>query len=117
MIYSESQLIELAHKNPKELARILASPDVDNRTLTFGAEILGGEVFEEELVIPVLKKLLKHFNAMVREGAMMGVSSFFSNKRMPSDILDRLKVMASSDPSLGNREYAKDLISSFESNL
>jgi len=116
MNYSENQITELAQNNPKELVRILISPDVDVRTLTYGVEVLGGEISDEELVVPVFRKLLKHVNAMVREGAMMGIAAFYDGKKPPRDILERLKALASSDPSPTNKETAKSLLSDLESN-
>lgn len=115
MNYSENQITELVHNNPKELVKILTSPDVDVRVLTYGVEILGGEITDEELAIPVFRKLLKHVNALVREGAMMGIAAFFDGKKPPRDILDRLKVLATSDPSPTNKETAKSLLSDIES--
>lgn len=114
MNYSEAQLTQLAQSNPKELARILTSPNASTQTLTFGAEILGGEVKDEEIVLPVLRKLLKHVNAIVREGAAIGISSFYLEKKPPQDILDRLKVMASNDPSPAIRDTAKSMIEDYE---
>lgn len=112
MIFSENQLISLASNNPKELIKILTSPDIDVGTLTYGVEILAGEPIEEELILPVFMKLLKHFNAMVREGAMVGVSAYFS-KKVPQELFDRLKIISASDPSCNNKEYAKDLLKDF----
>jgi hypothetical protein len=115
MRYSENQLNDLVSNDPKELARILISPDVDVRTLTYGVEILGGEVSDEELTCPVFRKLLRHMNASVREGAINGVAAFFSNKKPPRDILDRLKAISISDPSPNNKECAKTLLDNLES--
>jgi vesicle coat complex subunit len=114
MNYSDNQLTALAQKNPKELARILSSPNADIRMLTYGAEILGGEVNDEEVVLPVLKLLLKHMNAIVREGALLGVSSFFINKKPPADILEKLKAMSIGDPSPTIKDTAKGLLKDFE---
>ena len=113
MTYSDKQLKMLASSNPKELVRILNSSNVDNSTLTFGAEILGGEVKEEELVLPVLRKLLKHVNAVVREGSMIGLEAFYGDKTPPQDIVDRLKVMSCGDPSPTLKEMAKDLLKEY----
>src|SRR6185369_2197059 len=114
MNYSDNQLISLAKTNPKELSRILTSPNADIRLLTSGAEILGGEVTDETLVLPVLRQLLKHVNAIVREGACIGVSSFYLEKKPPQDILDRLKVMSTNDPSPTLKDYAKTMLRDFE---
>ena len=115
MSYSENQLNAQAKDNPKELVRILTSPNADVRTLTYGAEILGSEVTDEELVLPALRMLLKHVNAIVREGAMLGVSSFYLEKTPHKDILDRLKVMVKNDPSPSLKEFAQQILEEFES--
>lgn len=114
MKYSDNQLTTLAQNNPKELARVLISPNADIRMLTSGAEILGGEVTDETVVLPVLRMLLKHVNAIVREGAAIGLSSFYLERRPPADIMDRLKVMSTNDPSPTLREYAKTMLRDFE---
>lgn len=113
MNYSQTQLKTLAQNNPKELARILTSPNADIHTLTFGAELLG-EVSDERIVHPTLRQLLKHINAIVREGALMGVSSFYMEKRPPQDILDRLRAIASNDPSPSLRGDAKSILEDLE---
>lgn len=114
MNYSENQLTQLAQTNPKELARILTSSNASVPMLTFGAEILGGEVKDETIVLPVLRQLIKHVNAIVREGAAIGISSFYMEKKPPQDILDRLKIMASNDPSPTLKDYAKSMLEDFE---
>lgn len=116
MNYSENQLIELAKNNPKELARILTSSSANTHTLTFGAEILGGEVEDEEIVLPALRILIKHINAVVREGAANGISSFYSMKEVPppQDIWNRLKVMSTNDPSPSLRETCEIMLKDFE---
>lgn len=116
MIYSEMQLRNLAKSNPKELSRILISPNADVHTLTFGSEILGNEVTDESLVLPPLRVLLKHVHATVREGAMIGISSFYTeiDKKPPQDVLDRFKVIGSNDPSPTLKEFARDLLKDLE---
>jgi hypothetical protein len=114
MSYSEIQIKDLAQNNPKELIRILTSPNVDTHMLTFGAELLGAEVSDETLVLPALRRLLKHINAVVREGAMAGVSSFYLDRKPPQDVLDKLKIMTKADPSPTIREYAQNLLEDFE---
>lgn len=113
MSYSQNQLKTMAQSSPKELARILTSPNADVHTLTFGAELLG-DVPDERLVLPTLRILLKHVNAVVREGAMMGLSSFYMERKPPQDILDRLRVMIKSDPSPSNKEFAGTILKDFE---
>lgn len=114
MSYSETQLTALAKNNPKELVRIITNPNSDVRTLTFGAEILGGEVKDENLVLPALKQLLKHVNAVVREGAMLGVSAFYLETKPPQEILDRLKKIEHTDPSPTCKDFASSLLEGYE---
>lgn len=113
MNYSQNQLKTLAQNNPKELARILSSPNVDVHTLTFGAELLG-DIADERIVLPTLRQLLKHINAIVREGAVMGVSSFYMEKKPPQDIIERLRAIANSDPSPSLRGDAKAVLEDLE---
>jgi hypothetical protein len=113
MSYSEYQLKALAKSNPKELIRIITSPNSDVHALTFGAELLGEEVKDENLVLPALRQLLKHINAIVREGAMLGVSSFYIEKKPPQDILDRLKRISISDPSPSCKDCATSILEEY----
>lgn len=113
MIYSEEQLVNLAKFNTEELVRILTNPGENHNTLTLGADILATEVKDEQVVLPVLKKLLKHINALVREGAVIGVNSFYSDKNAPQEILDRLAQISKSDPSSNLRSFAKDSLEKY----
>jgi hypothetical protein len=112
MSYSQNQLKTLAQNNPKELARILTSPNADVTTLTFGAELLGDT--EERIALPALKQLLKHVHAVVREGAMMGLSSLYIERKPPQEVIERLQAMSKNDPSPNNKEFAETLLKDFE---
>lgn len=114
MSHSNTQLRTLAQQNPKELIRIITSPNGDAQTLALGAEVLGEEITNETIVIPTLKQLLKHPHALVREGALNGVASFFSDKPLAREILERLRFIAKSDPLASNKEIAIEMISTFE---
>jgi hypothetical protein len=114
MKYSDNQLKALAATNPKELISILNSPHADVSTLTFGAEILGGEVSDESLTLPVFRKLMRHVNAVVREGSLIGIEAFYSAETPPpQDILDKLKAMSNNDPSLVIKNLSKDLLKEY----
>lgn len=114
MGYSENQLTDLAKNNPKELARFLTSPNADVHTLTFGAEVMGELVKDEEIVIPILRRLLKHVNAVIREGAMLGISAFYMEKKPAKDVLDRLKIISTSDPSPACRDCAETMLEDYK---
>jgi len=113
MAYSEQQLTDLAKNNPKELARFLSSPNTDIHTLTFGVEVLGELGKDEGIVLPVLRRLLKHMNAIIREGAMMGISTFYLGIDPPQDIIDRLSIMALNDPSPECRDCAETMLKGY----
>jgi hypothetical protein len=110
-----NELRLLAQQNPKELIRIITSLNGNVKTLTAGVEILGEETTDESLVIPVFRQLIKHSNALVREGTMNGMSVFFINKSPPEDIVERLRSMSINDPFPPNKDIAKDLLNKFES--
>jgi hypothetical protein len=115
MNYSLNQLKALVQTNPKELVRVVTSPNADTHLLTVGAELLG-EVPDERIVLPAFRQLLKHVHALVREGAMTGLASFYSGqeKKPPQDILERLQIMIKNDPSADLKEYANSLLKDFE---
>jgi len=113
MSYSQNQLKTMSQSSPKELARILTSLNADVHTLTYGAELLG-EIPDERIVLPALRILLKHVNAVVREGAMMGLSSFYMERKPPQDIMERLRAMTKTDPSPSNKEFAGTILKDFE---
>lgn len=112
MSYSQNQLKAIAQSNPKELARIITSPNADTHMLTFGAELLGEA--DERIALPALRQLLKHVHALVREGAIMGISSLYMNKKPPQDIIERLRTIANNDPSPSLRGDAKALLDEFQ---
>lgn len=109
MKYTEYQLIQLAKNNPQELVKIINSHN-DIKTIISTVDILSTEVSEESIVFPILNRLLKHIHATVRESALSGVSSFYTEKRIPPEILKQLEVISNHDPSLLLREYAQDLL-------
>lgn len=113
MNYSHNQLKVLVQSNPKELVRVVTSPNADTHMLTVGAELLG-EITDERIVLPAFRQLLKHVHALVREGAMTGLSSFYMERRPPQDILDKLQSMVKTDPSNELRDYADSLLKDFE---
>ena len=110
MIYNESQLIYSARNTPKELAKILSTPNTDIKLLANGIEILSGENKDETLISPILKLLLRHMNAIVREAAAIGVAAFYTHKKPPQDIIDLLKIISANDPSHELKSYAKELL-------
>lgn len=111
MIYTDAQLIHLAQNSPKELLAILISPNTNMKMLVAGAEILCGEVTDETFALPVIRLLIKHLHALVRESAMNSIAAFYGKVKPPQDIIDRLKFISINDPSADLKNYAKELLS------
>ena len=119
MTYSENNLLFLARNNPKELARMLTSSFADTQMLAVGAEILGEQVEDKEIVYPILKQMIKHINATVREGAAAGIAAFYNPQKemrqeMPQELLSKLKSMSINDPSPNLRDYIKSILEDFK---
>lgn len=114
MSYSSEQLQALAQNDVSKLIKILNNPNSDIHTLTIGAEILGEEISNEELALPTLKKLLRHINAIVREGAIIGIMALFFDKRLPEDILEMIQNICQNDPSPGLKQYAEDILKDYK---
>jgi hypothetical protein len=114
MNYSPNQIKALAQNNPQELVRVITSPNANVHLLASGAETLGEEVKDEEIVLPALRQLLKHVHALVRESAMSGLSAFYMEKKPPQDIIEKLRNMATTDPSPSIKDFAQTLLKDFE---
>jgi hypothetical protein len=112
MKYSEEQLIQIAHNNPQELIKIINSSHNSIKVLTDALEILGGEVDDDSIVLPVLQKLLRNINVSIRESALIGISSFYGAKTKPlsSEVSEKLLDLSTNDPSALLRDFAKDLL-------
>jgi hypothetical protein len=110
MSYSNDQLRKLAQSDVPKFIRILNNPSSDTHTLTMGAEILGEEIADETISLPVFRKLLRHINAIVREGAIIGIMALFFDRRIPTDILERVRDMSKTDPSPSLRICAEELL-------
>lgn len=110
MIYTESQLLFLAHNSPEELAKLLINPRAETKLLISGIEVFTNEVIDEQMILSVIRALIKHMNALVREGAMIGVTNFYTTNKPPPDIIDIIKNISINDPSPMLRSYAKDLL-------
>lgn len=113
MKLSENQIKNLCKTNQKELIRVLTNPNTDICTLTFGAEIITEEILDEEIILPILQKLLKHTHVVVREGAMNGVMNLYFGKTPPSLILEKLLFISKHDPSNTLKEQASDMLKEF----
>lgn len=113
MLHSKNTLKQLLISNPKELAKILTNSNINNSLLSFGVEILGEEIYDKEITLPVFKKLLKHPNALVRESAVIGTFAFFNSKTIDADILELLNIIKLNDPSFTIKVLVKDLLENY----
>lgn len=91
--------------SPLELASLVSSGSLNNVDLTFAAEHLGVICRDSTLVRRVLCPLLRHADALIREGALYGLNGHLDEKTRK--VID---VMASNDPSKGVRQAAADLV-------
>jgi hypothetical protein len=110
MNYSKKQLKQIANKSPEELSQIITNNISEIGLITDVLELFGDEIRDEAIAEPILKKLLKHVHATIRESALLAVDSFYESKKPTQDILDRVKAMSKTDPSGYVKECAKDLI-------
>ena len=114
MSYSNQQLIELAQKDPQELIKIINNHyKTDIKTIALAVEILGEEISDKEIVLPIIRRLLKHVNVLIRESAIICVTSFYIKKLPPQDVIDRLKIILKNDPSHDLRDLASDTLKDF----
>ncbi|SRR6266568_2229249 len=93
--YCEGLFEDLAKLAPKELAYLVSGNVLRPTDLTFAAEILGS-VDDRALVVRTLLPLLDHESALVREGAIYGLSA-----HMTPEVTTRLRQVAQLDPSPG----------------
>jgi len=95
---------EMAREDPARLISMLADDRLMPTDLTFAAEIAGG-IADSALVRPALLRLLGHPSPFVREGAIYGIS-----RHMTEEVVQRLRELASIDPSPGVRAAAEDVV-------
>ena len=94
----------LAAKEAPDLVALVTSGALPPSQLTFAAEAVG-RINNSVLVRDTLLPLLKHASAVVREGAIYGLSN-----HLDDDARDVIKLIAQSDPSLGVRAAAAELL-------
>ena len=112
MEYLATHLQNLAKTSPQEIINIINKNNSDIKTITEAIEILGEEKVEEALILPVLKRLLRHIHAQVRESTILAISSYYQ-KELPKEILDRIKIMVKADPSPIVRNCCEDVLENF----
>lgn len=84
------------------MCRVADMPITD---LTFAAEIAGCRINESASVRPVLLDLLRHPDAIVREGAIYGIAH-----HLDDEVRMTLAMMSEYDPSGCIRECAREAL-------
>ena len=101
---SESEFQELARHDPQQLGSLIASGALTEGSTAFAAEALG-RLGTPEAAERYLLPLLRHDNAVVREGAIHGLA-----RHRTELILEKLREAARGDPSPAIREDAADAL-------
>ena len=115
MSYTIQQLKEIAKTNPQELVKIISnSYGTDIKTIALAIDILSEEITDEQIIVPLTKRLLKHVHVLIRESAIMCTASYYTDKQVPQDIVDRLNIISKNDPSINLRELAADTLKDFK---
>lgn len=99
----------LAKNFPGDLAMLIEEERLDSADLTFAAEAM--KYCPPELARRVLFPLLSSRSAIVREGAIYGLSA---QRRGDFELTFRLKEIKNSDPRLGVRWAAADALEELE---
>jgi len=102
--YCEGLFEDLAKLAPRELADLVSGDVLKPTDLTFAAEILGS-VNDRALVVRTLLPLLDHASALVREGAVYGLSG-----HMTPEVTTRLRQVVALDPSHGVSTAAREAL-------
>lgn len=90
--------------NPRQLAQLIVAKNLRPGDLTFAAEILGRSA-DSQLVRSVLVPLLQHAEAVVREGAIYGLT-----RHLDDPTKSELRRIAESDRSAAVRMAAEDAL-------
>jgi len=101
---SRDELRKLAETNPQSLVDWMKRQDPGH--LTYAAEILGELSPDKDLARRELLPLASHKSALVREGAVYGLSNFLGD----NEVRECLSRLSRSDPSPSVREAAEDAL-------
>ncbi|HSN97755.1 MAG TPA: HEAT repeat domain-containing protein [Candidatus Nanopelagicales bacterium] len=94
----------LAAHHPRHLLRLIQGGKLEHADLTFAAEI-AGRLRDEGAVQRALLPLLSHPEAVVREGAIYGLS-----RHLNASVRERFAELAAKDPSAAVRSAAADAL-------
>ena len=102
--HDDADFAAWARTDPDRLLAYLTAPDSPPTRVTFAAEAAGA-IVDRARAVPVLLSLLRHADALVREGAIYGLASDAA-----PDVLAALQRIAAGDPSAGVRAAANDAV-------
>lgn len=102
---NEATFERLAREEPDRLRWWIGQGMMAAADLTYALEIIGAEC-QEPWVESLLLQFLEHSEALVREGAVLGLARHHA---VPL-VRDRLQDIAESDPSPGVRAAAQDVL-------
>src|SRR3972149_1723687 len=97
----------LIETNPEQFLELIHGNYLTPARLTHAAEAIG-QVEKVEELIPTLLELSKHESPLVREGAILGMSSLIDKGY--KELYERLQEMSSTDPSTSIQEIAKETL-------
>lgn len=99
----------LAIDDPMTLIALVAKEHLAEHDLTFAAEALGS-LADVSTAMKLLTGLARHSSAVVREGAVYGLSRHLSNSTAVSAARIALVRLSKDDPSPGVREAATEAL-------
>lgn len=110
MVYSNEELLKLSKDDPAHLSKMLTNVNTNIVNLIFGIECLASESKDAEIFFNTVSPLLKHINSSVRESACISLGIFLKNKIPPQEIIDKIRIMSTHDPSHDVKEAADILL-------
>jgi hypothetical protein len=100
----EEEFLWMASQNPAQLIELVQAANMRPPRLTFAAEAMG--FLEDSTIVKrILLPLLSHPSALVREGAVYGIS-----RHIDANVSEVLRNLSKSDPSPGVREAATEAL-------
>jgi hypothetical protein len=115
-IHCEDLFLRLAKEDPHQLADMINNNALKPYDLTYAAEYLGAECNDSNLVRKTLVPLLDHPEAVVREGALIGLNQtrlYDEDDHIDEATEKIIEKMSSDDPSPCIREFSKQIVEDF----
>lgn len=107
---SDEELLKLSKDNPEHLSKMLTNVNTNVKNLVFGIECLALECKDDDMFFSTATALLKHINSSVRESACISLGIYLKNKVPPQEIIDKIRIMSTHDPSHDVKDAADILL-------